>query len=405
MDRFAKVSIRGINESKNVQITSDSKPGDFDTVVSKWQTLIDTLARIIDVPSGLIMRLNSDNIEVFLKSDTAGNPYKENEKAELIYGLYCESVIGLQQPLIVPDATKSKTWKDNNPDIDLNMISYLGVPINWPDGECFGTVCVLDNKENHYNQDFLDLITQIKQHIELDLKILLSNKELKELNEIKTKFMSLISHDVRGNMATLHQFLQLITSDFENMDAEEMKNSLISLSQISSTSFNTLDNILKWSKNDLVHLEPEIQPVNINELIEELLSFFNHVIQLKSIQVYTSLFAEKIIIHTDRNMLSAILRNLISNAIKFNRKDGELEIKVALINNRHQISIKDTGIGISKVNLKKLFKDNVQQASGTSGESSTGIGLLIVNEFIDKIGAGIQVESKIDEGTKFIIEL
>jgi GAF domain-containing protein len=248
MDRFAKVSIRGINESKNVQITSDSKPGDFDTVVSKWQTLIDTLARIIDVPSGLIMRLNSDNIEVFLKSDTAGNPYKENEKAELIYGLYCESVIGLQQPLIVPDATKSKTWKDNNPDIDLNMISYLGVPINWPDGECFGTVCVLDNKENHYNQDFLDLITQIKQHIELDLKILLSNAELKELNEIKTKFMSLISHDVRGNMATLHQFLQLITSDFENMDAEEMKNSLISLSQISSTSFNTLDNILKWSK-------------------------------------------------------------------------------------------------------------------------------------------------------------
>lgn len=190
MDRFAKVSIRGINESKNVQITSDSKPGDFDTVVSKWQTLIDTLARIIDVPSGLIMRLNSDNIEVFLKSDTAGNPYKENEKAELIYGLYCESVIGLQQPLIVPDATKSKTWKDNNPDIDLNMISYLGVPINWPDGECFGTVCVLDNKENHYNQDFLDLITQIKQHIELDLKILLSNAELKELNEIKTKFMS-----------------------------------------------------------------------------------------------------------------------------------------------------------------------------------------------------------------------
>ncbi len=128
------------------------------------------------------MRLNIDNIEVFLKSNTDGNPYHVHEKADLVYGLYCETVIGTQNQLIVPDATKNEIWSKSNPDVDINMISYLGVPINWPDGECFGTVCVLDNKENYYNEDFINLINQIKQHIELDLELLLSNIELKELN-------------------------------------------------------------------------------------------------------------------------------------------------------------------------------------------------------------------------------
>ncbi len=405
MENFAKVTIRETQESKKVSISSASKPEIIDSTISKWQTLIDTLAKIINVPSGLIMRLNSDNIEVFLKSSSDSNPYEKNEKAELKYGLYCETVIGTQKQLIVPDATKSEIWNNNNPDVDINMISYLGVPINWPDGECFGTVCVLDNKENYYNKDFIDLINQIKLHIELDLQLLLRNIELKELNEVKTKFMSLISHDVSGNLATLHQYLQLVTNDFDNFDTAELKNSLISLSQISSTSFSTLNNLLNWSKSDLVKLKPEIQTVNINEIVEELLSFFNYALRLKSIKVNTSYSAEHTIIQTDKNMITAILRNLISNAIKYNNNGGELNIKVELENNKHQITIQDSGIGMSKTHLDNLFKYNIKQSFGTSGESSTGIGLLLTKEFIDKIGATINVESKIDKGTKFKITI
>lgn len=405
MENFAKVTIRKTQESKKVSISSDSKPEIIDSTISKWQTLIDTLAKIANVPSGLIMRLNSDNIEVFLKSSSDSNPYEKNEKAELKYGLYCETVIGTQKQLIVPDATKSEIWNKNNPDVDINMISYLGVPINWPDGECFGTVCILDNKENYYNKDFIDLINQIKLHIELDLQLLLSNIELKELNEVKTKFMSLISHDVRGNIGTLHQFLQLITNDFDNFDTTELKNSLLSLSQISSTSFNTLDNLLKWSKSDLVQLKPDIQPVSINEIIEELLSFFNYALRLKSIKVNTLYSAEHTIIKTDKNMITAILRNLISNAIKYNNNGGELNIKVELENHKHQITIQDSGVGMSKTDLDNLFKYSIKQSFGTSGESSTGIGLLLTKEFSDKIGATINVESKIDKGTKFKITI
>lgn len=162
----ANIIIREPRETKEVVITSDSKPRITEEVSGKWQSLIDTAARIVNVPSGLIMQLNKDAIRVFLKSDTEGNPYEEDEEAKLIYGLYCETVIGTQKRLMVPDARRSEVWKTNNPDVDINMVSYLGYPINWPDGEVFGTVCLLDNKENHYSDAYTKFLEHLKEHIE-----------------------------------------------------------------------------------------------------------------------------------------------------------------------------------------------------------------------------------------------
>ena len=150
MDRYSKVTIRGEQQSKIVKIGSSLKPDIEKAIIEKWQSIIDTGARLVDVPSGLIMRLKEQTIEVFLSSKTTNNPYKAGEQAELVYGLYCETVIGKQQKLLVSDATKNEVWKDDNPDVEINMISYLGYPLNWPDGEVFGTVCLLDNKENQY---------------------------------------------------------------------------------------------------------------------------------------------------------------------------------------------------------------------------------------------------------------
>ena len=399
MENSTNVTIRDTHKRKKVNITSDSKPDINDLTIAKWQTLIDTLAKIVNVPSGLIMRLNKDSIEVFIKSNTAQNPYVLHEKTPLKYGLYCETVIGTQKQLIISNALKSKIWSTNNPDIDLNMISYLGVPINWPDGECFGTVCVLDHKENYYNNDFIDLIHQIKQHIEVDLELILHNKELTEINEVKTKFLSLISHDIRGNLGTIHQFLQLITTNFDQFNLSELKKTLISLSQMSSSSFTTLDNLLKWSKIDLVKLKAHIEPVNINEVMNELLSFFNLALKLKSVQVNTSFETDEMIIKTDKNMITAILRNLISNAIKYNKTAGKIDINVAQQNNRHLITIKDTGIGIPEPDLQNLFKYSIKQSLNSKDHSSTRIGLILTKEFIDKIGATITVDSKINIGT------
>jgi len=179
MERYSRVKIRETQEFRTVKITSQLKPEIIDPIISKWQSLLDTTAKILQVPSALIMCLKEDSIQVFLKSQTDGNIYEVGEEAKLIYSLYCETVIGTQKRLIVPDATKDPVWKDNNPDADLNMISYIGFPLNWPDGEVFGTVCALDTKENQYSDDFSSLLQQIKIQIETDLDLILINSELK----------------------------------------------------------------------------------------------------------------------------------------------------------------------------------------------------------------------------------
>src|SRR5215510_14543695 len=119
-------------------------------IVQKWQEIVDLLAEIMRVPSALVMRVEPPNIKVFVSSQSTGNPYEPDEVASLNTGLYCETVMKTRQPLLVPDALQDEEWK-SNPDVTLGMISYLGFPVSWPDGEIFGTICVLDNKRNEYS--------------------------------------------------------------------------------------------------------------------------------------------------------------------------------------------------------------------------------------------------------------
>ena len=117
-------------------------------IVRKWQEIVDLTAEIMHVPSALIMRVEPPNIKVFLSSETKGNPYEPDEAAPLNTGLYCETVMKTRQLLLVPDALRDEHWQ-SNPDIKPGMISYLGVPIVWPDGEVFGTICVLDKNQTN----------------------------------------------------------------------------------------------------------------------------------------------------------------------------------------------------------------------------------------------------------------
>ena len=151
-----------------------------DLLIEKWQELADLLAEIVCVPAALIMKVENEYMEVFTSSKSADNPYNVGDK-EKWYGLYCETVIKNQKKLLVPNALLDKNW-DKNPDIKLGMISYLGFPINLPDKQPFGTICVLDNKENHFSSQNEKLLLQFKQVIELDLSLLYFNENLKQRN-------------------------------------------------------------------------------------------------------------------------------------------------------------------------------------------------------------------------------
>jgi len=275
------------------------------------------------------------------------------------------------------------------------------------------TVCLLDNKENHYNKICEEILFNIKEYIETDLELLVSGnelkkkyKELEQANRIKSKLLSLISHDVRGSIGILDEFLKLALLKIDSYTRTELYDILNSLSTNTSTVYLTLENLLNWSKNDLLQLKAQKTNFDLVATIYKVLKFFQQIIEFKKLKVITDFYSEEIIIHADENMMETSLRNILSNAVKYTFANGKIFIRTFKKGNKTIIEIEDTGIGMNKQALHNLFTYNKSHKSdGTIGEKSAGIGLMLCKEFLDKNNARIQVESKIKKGTVFRIKI
>ena len=147
-------------------------------VLLEWQNMLNLAAELLNVPAGLITRIDGSEIEVFLSSKSEGNPYSAGFNTKYPdSGFYCEWVAKHRQTMLIPDARKNPEWKDNAA-VGMNMVSYLGMPIMRPDGEVFGTICFLDCRENKHNDIIIKLVAQFKQMIELSLNVLVANEEV-----------------------------------------------------------------------------------------------------------------------------------------------------------------------------------------------------------------------------------
>ena len=154
-----------------------------------WQDTVDILAQLCGVPAALIMRLRGPDIEVFVSSRSEGNPYHPGDKEHFEdSGLYCETVIESRNKLLVPDALADEHWT-NNPDIKLGMISYLGFPIFLPDGNPFGTICVLDGDPNEYSTVIEQLMLKFRNLIASHLELIYVNQILGDKNRRLTDYL------------------------------------------------------------------------------------------------------------------------------------------------------------------------------------------------------------------------
>jgi len=151
-------------------------------MLAAWQTTVDLIAKIADIPASLIMKRHSQEIEVLVSSETDNNPYTAGARDSLGHGLYCETVIAEQTELLVSNALKDPLWQ-TNPDISLGMISYCGLPLNWPSGEPFGTICMLDSKANEYSAEQRLLLESFRNSVESSLEILYQKNQLTLANQ------------------------------------------------------------------------------------------------------------------------------------------------------------------------------------------------------------------------------
>jgi GAF domain-containing protein len=184
-------------------------------ILKEWQELLDIAAETMMVPAGLITRVDGAEIEIFLSSDTKGNPYSAGYKTQFPEsGFYCEWAIRNKKMLLIPNALKDPDW-ETNAAAKAGMISYAGVPISNPDGSVFGTICFIDSKENAHNERALKLLTLFKKMIESSLRSVFTKKEIESREGLLRDLSKLYPicsfckkvRDKSGNWVSLEKYI------------------------------------------------------------------------------------------------------------------------------------------------------------------------------------------------------
>jgi Signal transduction histidine kinase len=233
-----------------------------------------------------------------------------------------------------------------------------------------------------------------------NIKIRQKNAQLREANAAKDKLFAIIAHDLRGPTGNLTYFLEHIKDSFGDFSPEELKKILESLYQSAENVNILLENLLIWAQSQLNKLEIKRKKYDLGEIIDESLKGISLSAKGKDITLKFD-NKEELEVFVDRNMVETVLRNLYSNSIKFTRRGGWVTVKTEKKDDKYvQISIADNGVGIEKEALSKIFDINSNiHTPGTENEKSTGLGLILVKDFVEKSGGTISVESKVGQGT------
>jgi PAS domain S-box-containing protein len=227
------------------------------------------------------------------------------------------------------------------------------------------------------------------------------NERLVESNSTKDKFFSIIAHDMKSPFQGLLGYSQILAEEYDDLSEEEKKLYINNIGEISRSTYKLLENLLQWSRMQTGNFEFSPEVLNLTEELESTLTLLRQTALNKNITI-ESFIRPKVYLMADKNMLNTIVRNLVSNSIKFTNTGGKISIFTSELNNYLIITIKDNGIGMCKEKLNCLFKP-VKNIStlGTAKEKGTGLGLLLCKEMVEKHNGKIWVESEEGKGSSF----
>ncbi len=241
-----------------------------------------------------------------------------------------------------------------------------------------------------------------------ELKELIANKEviekqLRESNATKNKMFSIIAHDLTSPFNSLLGFIDLLKTDFDSLTREEMKQYIDALHVNSKNLYNFVKNLLTWSRAQQKKIKPSPENLLLGDEVNNVVEVHRTMAVNKGIRLVNSVPAN-IHIFMDKNMLNAILRNLVSNALKFTFSGKKVEMLAREKDNFVEVEVKDQGVGMDKKAVETLFDPERKiKSNGTNNEKGTGLGLFIVKEFVEKSGGSLRVESQPNIGTSFIL--
>jgi signal transduction histidine kinase len=225
-------------------------------------------------------------------------------------------------------------------------------------------------------------------------------RELADVNATKDKFFSIIAHDLRNSFCSLLGFSEVLINNFDSFPDDEKMSMLVTIREVSEQTYKLLQNLLEWARMQTGKIQFKPEAFKIQDCIEEECALQKHIAKQKDIELIVNDKTESFAL-ADRNMVAMIIRNLISNAIKFTNPNGIIQVRQKTEEKLICITIEDNGIGISEENLQKIFSFNEYfNTIGTNNERGTGLGLILCKEFVTLNGGDITIISANGEGTK-----
>lgn len=285
------------------------------------------------------------------------------------------------------------------------IISYLGFcllfsPMSWADILVNGGALYLIG---NLIAAFI-VIARFRMYLQ-NIRLRLSNEKQKEqleaLNKVKDRFFTVIAHDLRGPLSSASRLIERVLREESKdltTDIELIGSSLNQLNKL-------LENLLLWAKAQKGELKPSLSPIDVRSIINLTLENLKPLIQKKQLSLKLELTPDLKVL-ADKEMLATVLRNILSNSLKYSFRKGQITIKSLLAKDQVLISVSDEGIGIEQKKLMSLFSIEHKHSSlGTDGEAGSGLGLIISRELTEELGGSLWVESKEGSGTTAYLEL
>ncbi|MBL7969747.1 MAG: PAS domain-containing sensor histidine kinase [Prolixibacteraceae bacterium] len=288
---------------------------------------------------------------------------------------------------------------------DFDLVKAQNLYETTRSGICYLECQIVPTKKEENIIGYIVYVTEITERKEAGLLLEKQASELHKLNITKDKFFSIIAHDLKSPFNAIMGFSELMLVNYNDLDDDIFIKGLKTIESAASHAYKLVENLLIWSKNQSKGKEFNPEWLDLNERIQESLKISESAILNKELNVSFNPKKE-CSVFADRNMIDLIIRNLISNAIKFTNKKGRIKIKVEAKKEEVNVSVTDNGIGIPENKQKTIFEiDKHKNTLGTENEQGTGLGLILCKDFIDNHNGKIWVESITGKGSKFTFSL
>lgn len=374
-----------LNELKNFQILDSPEEQDYDDVVKLASAICNT-------PMSLVSLVDSQR-QWFKARIGIDDPETNRDVA------FCAHAILNDELMVVPNAIEDERFFDNpyvinNP----NVRFYAGMPLVTRSGYKIGTLCVLDSQPRELTEEQKFALRTLGKQVINMMELRMKNQRLNRLNSLQNKFLAIISHDVRNPLVSVKSMIDMMES--EMITADDFKMLSDQLGEHVTHTVDLLNNLIDWGISQTKGDKLDLTMVGVSEIVDSEYTRISPVAFEKKLELINTVDREGIVL-ADANMLKFIIRNLITNAVKFTAQGS---VTVALEDAEHgwELSVKDTGVGMSEDRQKKLFNwENRFTTNGTNNEAGSGLGLLMCKEFAEKHLGGIDIHSTEGVGTTF----